>query len=94
MARRVHDTAARFHHGQRITDLLIGYDAVVVDGPATEVLFPGAAYARYGTDRVRLQQVVWPDPQGRFPWEAGYAHDPQVQPVIGNPTAEEHRNGS
>jgi hypothetical protein len=48
-------------------------------------LYPGAAYARYGTDRVRLQQVVWPDRAGRFPWEPGYEHDPQVQPVIGRP---------
>jgi len=85
LAGRVYDRADRFRHGQRIGDLLAGYDAVIVDGPATEALYPGAAYARYGTDRVRLQQVVWPDRAGRFPWEPGDEHDPQVQPVIGRP---------
>jgi len=85
LARRVYDQAARFTHGQRIGDLLEGYDAVIVDGPATDALYPGTAYARYGTDRVRLQQVVWPDPQGRFPWDAGYQYPPQVQPLLGRP---------
>ncbi len=85
LAGRVYDTAVRFSHGQRIGDLLVGYDAVIVDGPATEALYPGAAYARYGTDRVRLQQVAWPDPQGRFPWQPGYDHDRYPQPLIGQP---------
>jgi len=85
LAGLVLDQGLRFGHGQRISFLLAGYDAVIIDGPATDVLYPGAAYDRYGTDRVRLQQVVWPDPQGRFPWEPGYAHDPRAQPVIGQP---------
>lgn len=85
LAGRVYDTAVRFGHGQRIGDLVVGYDAVIVDGPATEMLYPGAAYARYGADRVRLQQVVWPDPQGRFPWQPGYDHDGHPQPLIGQP---------
>src|SRR5947207_13705852 len=46
LAGRVYDQAARFTHGQRLGDLLAGYDAVIVDGPATEHLYPGAAYAR------------------------------------------------
>jgi hypothetical protein len=85
LAGRVYDRATRFRHGQRVGDLLAGYDAVIVDGAATEALYPGAAYARYGTDRVRLQQVVWPDRHGRFPWDPGYDHDPQAQPLIGRP---------
>jgi hypothetical protein len=85
LARRVHHQATRFNHGQRIADLIAGYDAVIIDGPATEALYPGAAYARYGAGRVRLQQVVWPDRHGRFPWNPGYAHDPQTQPLIGRP---------
>ena len=60
-------------------------DPLHVDGPATEHLYPGAAYARYGTDRVRLQQVVWPDRQARFPWDAGYQYPPTVQPLLGRP---------
>ena len=85
LAGRVYDQATRFRHGQRVADLLAGYDAVIVDGAATEALYPGAAYARYGTDRVRLQQVVWPDRHGRFPWDRGYTHGPQAQPLIGRP---------
>jgi Domain of unknown function (DUF4262) len=85
LAGRVYDQTARFTHGQRLGDLLAGYDAVIVDGPATEQLYPGAAYARYGTDRVLLQQVVWPDRQARFPWDAGYQYPPTVQPLLGRP---------
>jgi len=85
LAKRVFDGAERFTSGQRISDLLVGYEAVIVEGPATEALHPGTAFARYGKHKVRLQQVVWPDQQGRFPWQAGYAFDPQVQPTLGRP---------
>jgi hypothetical protein len=85
LGQRVYDRAERFTHGQRLGDLLDGYDAVTIEGPATESLHPGAAYARYGEDRVRLQQIVWPDPHGRFPWEPGYEYDADAQPVIGRP---------
>ncbi|MEV5691989.1 DUF4262 domain-containing protein [Micromonospora globbae] len=85
LARRVHDRAERLTHGQRVTDLLVGYDAVIVEGPATEALHPGAAYARYGADRVRLQQIVWPDKHGRFPWDDGYGYPAHVQPLLGRP---------
>jgi Domain of unknown function (DUF4262) len=85
LAQRVHDRAQRFTSGHRITDLLAGYDAVIVEGPATEALHPGAAFARYSTDRVTLQQVVWPDPHGRFPWEPGCSTRPQAQPTLGRP---------
>jgi hypothetical protein len=83
LATRVYDRAQRFTAGQRISDLLVGYDAIIVDGPATEALHPGAAFARYGKNKVSLQQVVWPDPQGRFPWEAGYALGQGAQPLLG-----------
>lgn len=82
MAGRVFDRAERFTTGQHISDLLTGYDAVMIDGTATEDLHPGAAYVRYGTDRVRVQQIVWPDPQGRFPWDDDYSKDQRVQPLL------------
>jgi len=85
LAKRVYDRAERFTAGQRISDLLVGYDAVIVEGPATEELHPGAAIARYGKDKVALQQAVWPDPHGRYPWDPGYAYGPEVQPVLGRP---------
>ncbi|MET7968757.1 DUF4262 domain-containing protein [Micromonospora sp. NPDC005305] len=83
LAGRVYDKAERFHHGQRIGDLIAGYDAVVVAGDPTDQLHPGAAFGRYGRDRVRLQQIVWPDPDARFPWDSGYTYPSQVQPLIG-----------
>ncbi|MDG4795015.1 DUF4262 domain-containing protein [Micromonospora sp. WMMD1082] len=82
LATRVFDRAERFTSGQRISDLLAGYDAVIVEGSATEALLPGAVFARYGRNTVRLQQVVWPDQHGRFPWEPGYAPERHVQPIL------------
>jgi hypothetical protein len=82
LARLVYDRAERFTHGQHISDLIADYDAIIIDGPPTDDLLPGMAIARYGRHQIRLQQMVWPDPQGRFPWESGYDLDPQTQPLI------------
>jgi hypothetical protein len=83
LAGRVYDRAERFTAGQRISDLIKGYEAVIVEGPATEELYPGAAYRRYGRERVTLQQVVWPDGGGRFPWHDNYGLSWQGQPTLG-----------
>jgi hypothetical protein len=85
LASRVFDKAERFSHGQHVSDLIVGYDAVIVDGPPTPKLWPGAAVGRYGADHVRLQQIVWPDADGRFPWQDGYTFDADVQPLIARP---------
>ncbi|MBU8857771.1 MULTISPECIES: DUF4262 domain-containing protein [unclassified Micromonospora] len=82
LARRVDDKAERFTHGQRISDLIAGYDAIIIDGPPTDDLLPGLAISRYGRDQIRLQQLVWPDQQARFPWDHGYNVAPQAQPLI------------
>jgi hypothetical protein len=82
LARRVYDKAERFTHGQRISDLIAGYDAIIIDGPPTDDLLPSMAIARYGRHQIRLQQLVWPDQQGRFPWDSGYSIGPQAQPLI------------
>ncbi|MEV0003502.1 DUF4262 domain-containing protein [Micromonospora sp. NPDC050980] len=81
LATRVYDRAERFTDGQRVSDLIAGYDAVIIDGTATNELYPGAAIARYD-QRVRVQQIMWPDPQGLFPGDAGYAYPPAAQPTI------------
>jgi hypothetical protein len=83
MAARVHDHGELFHHGQYITDLLHGYEAVLIDGPITGELYPGTACGRYGQDRVRLRQIVWPDPNGRYPWDRDYNLPPGTQPILG-----------
>ncbi len=32
-----------------------------------------------------LQQIVWRDPDGRFPWQPGYTYPLDMQPPIGHP---------
>lgn len=85
VAERISSSGEWFSHGQRVTDLLDGYDVIIVGGPATDALLPGMAYARYGKERVRLQQIVWPDPYSRFPWDDGYLYPAHVQPLLGRP---------
>lgn len=82
---RVFDQATRFTHGERLSDVLAGYDAIIIDGTPTEHLHPGIAFALYGRDKVRLQQLVWPDKDGLFPWESGYGYPPHAQPLITDP---------
>lgn len=83
MGRRVFDRNERFVHGQRINDLIFGFDAVVVDGEPLDGMPPGQAYAMYGRSRVKVQQIVWPDQGGRYPWDDGWSLDVDVQPTIG-----------
>jgi Domain of unknown function (DUF4262) len=78
-------TSGPFQHGQRIGNLITHYDAIIVDGPADGLLRPTMALYRYGPGNVRLQQCVWPDPDGRFPWDTGYTVPAAIQPVIGSP---------
>jgi hypothetical protein len=85
VAGRVHEEGARFRHGHRLSDLIVEQDMVVLTGAPTGALYPGAALARYG--RVRLQQLVWPDPEDRFPWQADYPAEEYRQPLIDAPPA-------
>lgn len=40
----------------------------------------------YGTDPYRLQQIVMPDSNGKFPWDEGVdEHFLKVQPLLGKP---------
>ncbi|MFI7650290.1 DUF4262 domain-containing protein [Micromonospora sp. NPDC049460] len=84
-AARVYDQAERFTHGQRLGDLIAGYDATIIDGAPTDQLHTGAAIARCGDQHVRVQQIAWPNLAGRFPWDDGYAYPSSVQPVLGCP---------
>lgn len=83
----LNDAAGRaepFTHGQQLTDWIVGYTAVVVEGPHAEPLWPGTARALYGASAVRLQQLVWPDPAGRFPWDDDFEPGLRdAQPTIG-----------
>lgn len=39
-------------------------------------------------------QLVWPDDEGHYPWQPGYAIPRQVQPLLGLPAAEAARVAS
>ena len=82
MAQRAHQHGVRWRHHDRIGDLIRDYDALIVDGTANERIAPGTANSRYGARSVRLQQIVWPDPAGLYPWEPGYRHPPTAQPLL------------
>ncbi|MBG0563239.1 DUF4262 domain-containing protein [Actinoplanes aureus] len=85
LACRLCDDGLRLSHGQRISDLLADQEVVIVAGEATEEVFPGAALARYGDERVHLRQIVWPDLDNRYPWQRGYESLLYPQPTIGAP---------
>ena len=83
IAHRVYHNHHEYRHGDIVTDLIDGYDAILIDGPPTETLWPGTAIRRYGRDQVRLRQIVWPDIHGRFPWGPGYHLPADIQPLLG-----------
>ncbi|WP_067688625.1 DUF4262 domain-containing protein [Actinoplanes awajinensis] len=86
LAGRVHEEHARFRHGRRVSDLIVEQDVTILTGTPTEELWPGAALARYGRSTSLLQQIVWPDPGNRFPWQEGYDTADYPQPLIDAPS--------
>jgi hypothetical protein len=85
LAVRVVSHGERFTSGQRVSGLIRGYDAIIVDGAKSSRLPTNIAYEIYGADAVTRQQVVWPDAAGRYPWDALYGYAAKVQPLIGRP---------
>lgn len=86
MHRLVNDAADLVASGTVLTDgartgaLLVGYDCAaraVAAGNYRE--FFGAAERYYGGRPFRAVQVFWPDRDGRYPWEPGYASDEQTR---------------
>lgn len=72
-----------YGHGTALDDLLGGeHIAVIIDGTENPDLPLGMANGRYGRDRVRVQQLVWPDTGGRYPWHADYDHAGCPQPLL------------
>lgn len=85
-ASQARDSGEPFYHGQRLSHLgsLLKNNVTlaVVEGlPSEEGVWPGMAYRFYDPFEVRLQQLVWPDDEGRFPWDEGFA---RTQFVIKN----------
>lgn len=100
-AQHVVETGLPFTHGQTVTGVAVGNPLVALNVPVpqrigdqlnahgalADTLYPGVAIARYGRSRLRLQQLVWPDRNGQFPWSAFYVIDSWVQPVLAAPPA-------
>lgn len=83
LARRTTTGGDPFDHGQRLSDVIDGYDAIIIEGPANgPLLQPTIALSRYHRRNIHLQQCVWPDPQGLFPWQDGYSTPNAHQPTI------------
>lgn len=88
IATRTAEQSTRYSHGQRLGGVLSGYDVVIVEAMPSDPQYPvglrpSVACNLYGDD-VRVQQLVWPDPEGRYPWDAGY-DTRYLQPVIARP---------
>lgn len=93
------DGSPPFRHGEHVTGIVASYPLIVVQGPVpqrigdaltthgslADTLFPGVAVARYGRDALRLQQLVWPDREGHFPWDGAYVIEAWVQPTLAVP---------
>lgn len=58
-------------------DLLV--KVVTVDPRAAEMF---AAFREFGEENVTALQIIWPDKNGRFPFEGGYSLPPEAQTVF------------
>jgi Domain of unknown function (DUF4262) len=79
----------KFRAGEKADGLLIGYPARFFDVPKELVarLLPDAAWA-YQEAEFPCVQLVWPDKQGRWPWEPGVREGfAAAQPVLGRPAS-------
>lgn len=75
---------AQFAHGVTSDAILHGYKCAfrAVD-PAAERSYMGAAIRYYGKE-VPAVHCIWPDREGRFPWDAGANSDyRRLQPMLG-----------
>jgi hypothetical protein len=63
----------RFRTGRRTSGILGGYSAVFVEvDPRYYREYVGYARWLYRGDDFPMLQLVWPDREGRFPWDEGY----------------------
>jgi hypothetical protein len=94
----LNDVVAQHRNGQRVLvvghrydDILVGYDAVFIECSPEGVdahltLANQLVGAAREVPRVRALQLVWPDEDGRFPWEPGFSKRlAAVQPLLGAP---------
>lgn len=82
-AQRMIDNAKVFESGERIDGLLAGglpLSAVAM----IQTTDMNMVRTLYGTVATAVQ-IVWPDTEGKMPWNTGYALPKEVQPLLGLP---------
>jgi hypothetical protein len=90
LAQRTVDDRPPFTNGERLDDVAVGYDIVMLDSTAAgterapSYLAELVAFEDGNEDLYRVQQAVMPDRQGRFPWDEGYDMGFNV-PILGAP---------
>jgi hypothetical protein len=74
---------ARFCAGDRSDTILVNHSTAFVDFPHVGY-FRYLGYARrfYGTKEFPVVQCVWPNAEGRFPWEVGVAADVRANQAV------------
>jgi hypothetical protein len=79
------DGGKRFLADERHEGLLVGYPVRFVAVPVElHGEFLGTAVWAYAASEFPCVQMVWPDKQGRWPWEPGVRDGfAQAQPVLG-----------
>ena len=74
---------AHFCAGDRSDSILLGHSSAFVDFPNVGY-FRYLGYARrfYGAKDFPVLQFVWPDAEGKFPWDAGVAADVRANQAV------------
>ncbi|GAB3760237.1 DUF4262 domain-containing protein [Microlunatus parietis] len=67
--------------GDRL-ERVIGNGLTLTAVDMTDLSELGVVTAVYG-HADRALQLVWPDPEGRMPWQRGYSMTPEAQPLFG-----------
>jgi hypothetical protein len=79
------DGDRRFAAGEKHDGLLVGYPVRFLELPKARFAeFLGVAMWAYEGDDFPAVQLVWPDKQGRWPWDAGVREGfAEAQPIVG-----------
>ncbi len=74
---------SKFGPDDRVTDLIVGLEVAFRPFPKEQYFqYLGLARKFYRDDGFDAIQLVWPDAQGRFPWDSGVAEDARLNQVV------------
>jgi hypothetical protein len=84
LAGRVRYAGATLHHGLEVTSVPWAGRVVLLDATPALASLPILNPQGYPTSQVRLLQAVWPEPDdGQLPWDPGFRHPIDNQPLYG-----------